>query len=183
MDETNIKPQPKKIKFYKKVWYSITKFDKYENMVNEGMRPALNYLCIISLICAVIFTIMQMVYIATTNNFDANTNYGILVLDYMIVYFISYLIVFLIFILLAMLVGFICSKIAKLRLNLKQLFSASVYSYTLSIIIIVIYSILNAITGITIKYIQIAYMLIAYIYLTTVIINERNKVKNNQKKL
>ena len=38
--------------FFKKIWYSITKFEKYPEMAAEGIQRALKYLIILSLIVA-----------------------------------------------------------------------------------------------------------------------------------
>ena len=42
--------EEKNINFFKKVWYSITKFDKYPDMATEGTKSALKYLMILSII-------------------------------------------------------------------------------------------------------------------------------------
>ena len=42
--------KPQTINFFKKVWYSITKFEKYPEMATEGLGSAIKYLAIISLI-------------------------------------------------------------------------------------------------------------------------------------
>lgn len=40
----------KKINFFKKIWYSITKFEKYPEMALEGVKEAIKYLMILTVI-------------------------------------------------------------------------------------------------------------------------------------
>ena len=42
-----------KISFFKKVWYSITKFEQYPNMAMEGLKRAVKYLIILTAIISV----------------------------------------------------------------------------------------------------------------------------------
>ena len=50
-----------KISFFKKVWYSITKFEQYPNMAMEGLKRAIKYLAILVAIMSV-FMIICTVY-------------------------------------------------------------------------------------------------------------------------
>lgn len=61
--------------------------------------------------------------------------------------------------------GWISSKIAKVPLKLGQTMSLAIYSLTLSIILSTIYSIVYSLTGFEIKYFEIMYMIVAYIYM------------------
>ena len=47
----------KNINFFKKLWYSITKFEKYPEMAAEGIRSAIKYLIIISFIVSIFILI------------------------------------------------------------------------------------------------------------------------------
>ena len=47
----------KNINFFKKLWYSITKFEKYPEMAAEGIRSAIKYLIIISFIVSIFISI------------------------------------------------------------------------------------------------------------------------------
>ena len=47
----------KNINFFKKLWYSITKFEKYPEMAAEGIRSAIKYLIIISFIDSIFISI------------------------------------------------------------------------------------------------------------------------------
>ena len=60
--------KPKKIKFYKKVWYSITKFDKYLSMGLEGVGRAIKYLLQITAIFVLIIALVGL--------YDTNKNLG-----------------------------------------------------------------------------------------------------------
>ena len=51
----------KNINFFKKVWYSITKFDKYPDMATEGIRIAIKYLVIMTAIVTVFVIINSMI--------------------------------------------------------------------------------------------------------------------------
>ena len=59
------------------------------------------------------------------------------------------------------------SKIINVKFKYKSIFNMSVYSLTLSIILYMIYIVINIFTGFTIKYFEIAYNAIAYIYIIT----------------
>ena len=61
--------------------------------------------------------------------------------------------------------GWIASKIAKVSLRIGQTMSLAIYSLTLSIILSATYSIVYSFTGFEIKYFEIMYMIIAYIYI------------------
>lgn len=73
--------------------------------------------------------------------------------------------------------GWIASKIAKVQLTLSKTMSLAIYSLTLSIILSTIYSVVYSFTGFEIKYFEIMYMIIAYIYIVAaiMIMKEGNK--------
>ncbi len=81
--------------------------------------------------------------------------------------YIIYLIQFLLDALLLSVVGYLLSKIIGVKLNYKAIFNMSVYALTLSIILYGVYMVVNLFTGFTIKYFEIAYNAIAYIYIIT----------------
>ena len=109
--------------------------------------------------------------------------------SYFIAYFIIYASSTLIYALVLALIGFTSAKIAKIKLKLNQIWAMSVYSFTLSTIFQLIYLVVNYFTGITIKYFNIAYIAIAYIYLIAVMFliktdylkKQENKVKEEEK--
>ena len=54
------KDNTNKINFFKKVWYSISKFEKYPDMAAEGIKSAIKYLVIIVSIVTVFISIGSM---------------------------------------------------------------------------------------------------------------------------
>ena len=103
---------------------------------------------------------------------NGNGRTSILVVNfcsYFIAYFIIYLCSGLIYILILALIGYTSVKITKIKLTFAQLFAMSTYAFTLSNILNMVYFIANYFGGITIKYFDIAYIAIAYIYLAAAI--------------
>ena len=74
--------------------------------------------------------------------------------------------------------GWIASKIAKVPLTIGKTMSLAIYSLTLSILLNVIYSIAYSFTGFEIKYFEVMYMIIAYIYIVAsiMIMKEANRL-------
>ena len=123
---------------------------------------------------------------------SGNGRTSILVVNFaslFIAYFIIYVTSGLIYTLVLGLIGFISIKISKIKLTFAQLFSMSVYAFTLSNVLNMIYFIVNYFWGITIKYFDIAYIAIAYVYLVAVIFlikldtlrKQENQVKKEEK--
>ena len=46
--------------FFKKVWYSIDKIEKYSELSAEGFRKAMKYLCILIIIISIISSIASI---------------------------------------------------------------------------------------------------------------------------
>lgn len=99
---------------------------------------------------------------------------------YFVGYFILYLCSGLIYALILALIGYTSNKLSKINLKFSQLFAMSIYAFTLSNILNVIYFIVNYFARITIKYFDIAYMAIAYIYLITVLFLIKNDTLRKQ---
>ena len=123
---------------------------------------------------------------------NGNGRTSILVVNffsYFIAYFIIYVSSTLIYALVLALIGFTSAKITKIKLRLNQIWAMSVYAFTLSTILQLIYLTVKYFTGITIKYFNIAYIAIAYIYLVAVMFliktdylkKQENKVKEEKK--
>lgn len=123
---------------------------------------------------------------------NGNGRTSILVVNffsYFIAYFIIYLCSGLIYILILALIGYTSVKITKIKLTFAQVFAISTYAFTLSNILNMIYFIANYFGGITIKYFDIAYIAIAYVYLVAVIFliktdflrKQENQVKDEKK--
>ena len=49
------------INFFKKVWYSITKFEKYPDMAAEGVYKAIKYLIILMVILSIFLTVSSLI--------------------------------------------------------------------------------------------------------------------------
>ena len=91
------------------------------------------------------------------------------------------------------LLGLIVSRIAGMKLKFSACFSMGVHALTLPIILNILYIILNAFTGYTIKYFQIMYTAISYIYMVAAILiiksdyikrqMELDKLKSEQEKV
>lgn len=135
------------IKNYSDIESSIT----YEELFNRYNIDTLNKESIFNLVTEnnmiklfAIFTIISIIYL-----------------------YIAYTVQALLDILLLTVVGFILSKIIGVKFKYKSIFNMSVYSITLSIILYMIYICANLFTGFTIKYFEIAYNAIAYIYIIT----------------
>ena len=93
--------------------------------------------------------------------------YVIFIATILLYLFIVYFIKILIDALILSLIGFLLSRIIGVRFKYKSIFNMSVYSLTLSIILCLIYIVVNIFTGFQIIYFDIAYDGIAYIYIIT----------------
>lgn len=74
--------------------------------------------------------------------------------------------------------GWLASKIAKVPLTIGKTMSLAIYSLTLSIILSATYSIVYSFTNFEIKYFEMMYMIIAYIYIVAaiMIMKESNRL-------
>lgn len=97
--------------------------------------------------------------------------------------FIIYFSSVLVDILLLALLAYIVTKIAGLRLKYSAIYNIAAYSLTLSIILNMIYVMVNIFTGYTIKYFQIMYTTIASIYIITAILIIKSNVIKKQLEL
>jgi len=96
------------------------------------------------------------------------TKVYIIVISILLVYlYIAYFIQILMDVLFLSLIGFILSRIIGIRFNYKSIFSMSIYALTLSILLYLIYKVVNLFTGFNIVYFDVAYDAIAYIYIIT----------------
>ena len=296
MSEKDEKKQKKDNNFFQKVYYSITKFEKYPDMAAEGTASAFKYLCLIMLIFSIIVSIGLVIELKQTINsavtyiqnelpdieltdgilridsnsaitvdakipaidkiiIDTNTdseneineylesiptdNTGIVILkdkvivkaietnqnieynykdilgslniskdtmtkqdiiEYltkggaitiyvmffalMIVYvFVIYLISVLVDTLLIAVLGNITVLFTKLKLKFSAVYNMSVYALTLSILLNAFYIAINCITGFEMKYFQIMYTSIAYVYLIAAIFMIRLDFEKKQAEL
>lgn len=105
--------------------------------------------------------------------------YFIIFIYLFIVYFISIFMDILILWLLAYLV----SKLSKLNLKAAPSFSVAVHAITLSLVLNIIYIILNLLTGINVKYFGLMYNLISYIYVIVAVLMIKTDFINRQAEL
>lgn len=69
-----IRQQFLKMNFFKKIWYSISKFEKYPEMAALGIKKAILYLTELILVTSIIFTGIYVYYADNTTEFDENLN-------------------------------------------------------------------------------------------------------------
>lgn len=98
------------------------------------------------------------------------------------VYFflIAYLPSTLIDILILSIFGYIVSAITKMKLKYSAIYNIAAYSLTLSIILNIIYAIVQGFTGFTIKYFEVMYTTVASIYIVAAILIIRSDVIKKQ---
>lgn len=128
----------------------------------------------------------------------ASILYPIMVIIPISLYIVYLLRIFMDIILLSI-VAYLLSRIMNLKLKYKSTFNISAYAITLPVILFAIYISINIFTGFTIKYFEVAYNAIAYIYLITAmlmiksdlikqqievgkIVEEQKKVREEKKK-
>ena len=84
-------------------------------------------------------------------------------------YLLSNFISIIIYVLLISILGYLVSIIIKMVIRYKAVFNMAVYSMTLSNLLLIIYSIINEITGFQIKYFSVMYISVASIYIIATI--------------
>lgn len=84
--------------------------------------------------------------------------------------FIIYFITILIYAIMLTILGRITSMLLRIPLQYKAIFNMAIHSLTLPIILNLIYIIVNLFTGFTIKYFQVMYSTISYIYIVVAIL-------------
>ena len=83
-------------------------------------------------------------------------------------------------VLLLSILGYVISRLFRLRLKFGPIFNISTYALTLSILLNAIYIVINVLTGFEIKYFGIMYNTISYIYLITAIILIKSDIIKKQ---
>lgn len=103
--------------------------------------------------------------------------------SYLIRYFISYIIIyfgrFIIYIGEVCLIGYITNKILKMNFKLKEMYSMTIYAFTVPIITYIIYIIIHFFTNLSIPYFVEAFMVLAYIFLAIALFKSKH---NGEKK-
>jgi len=80
-------------------------------------------------------------------------------------------------------VGWIVFRISRIKMKYSKLYSLSLYASTLTVVLTVIYTMLNSFFGIYIEFFDYLVMLIAYIYITAVIYMIRSDLIKQQLEL
>lgn len=175
-NEAEVK-ENKKINFFKKLWYSITKISKYDEMINLRWKKAVKYFLGLLSLLSIILMIATL-GTAMWQGEDVTSN----LLFYALIYFLGYFIV--LFIIYAMYILFITISmltvltIFKIEDKFQDTLSMTIYSSTLSIIIYVIYLIISYFTSFVISYFDTIALLIIFIYVYLNMRKKRGVLKN-----
>jgi len=98
--------------------------------------------------------------------------------SYLIRYFISYIIIyfgrFIIYIGEVCLIGYITNKILKMNFKLKEMYSMTIYAFTVPIITYIIYIIVHFFTNFSIPYFVESFMVLAYIFLAIALFKSKH---------
>ena len=194
-----IRQQFFKMNFFKKVWYSISKFEKYPEMAALGVKRAILYFTKIVLIMSIIFTGIYVYYIKNIAEFDEeglnfseklaieltrnskienketiienlkNEKSEVLIVAIGIAFLMSNYIGILVDVFILSAFGVMTCIVAKIKMNYKALFNMSIYAFTLPIILRTIYFAITTLTTFKIKYFDVMYVAIAYISLAAAI--------------
>ena len=180
----------KKVSFLKRIKWSIFNPENYDFFAVEKMKKAIAYFTKIVLIFALV-TSIGITYKFTTIDFRSMPELQEIVTEETIEYiesipraeinaifyfisatylFIVYYVIIAVDVLLLSLLGYITSRIAKVALKYSAIANISIYALTLPVILNAIYIVVNSFTGFEIKYFQIMYNAVAYIYLVTAIL-------------
>ena len=65
-----------KMNFFQKIWYSISKFERYPELAALGVKKALLYFTELILISSFIFTAIYVYYVKNIANFDEELNFS-----------------------------------------------------------------------------------------------------------
>ena len=188
-----------KLKFFKKVWYSITKFEKYPEMAALGVKKAIIYFTELMIIFTILFTGTYVYYISNVAEFEEeNLSFsekivntltdGIendqleenaqilnqyddttLIVLLFISFFIYFYIATLIDVFTLSIFGLLTCMIAKIKMNYKAIFNMSIFALTLSIILRIIYLIVTMLTTFEVRYFNVMYVAVSYISLAAAI--------------
>ena len=117
-------------------------------------------------------------------NYINNTNINVLYIQvFIIIYvylFMSYFLSILMDGLILGLLGYITAKIVRVKLRYGSSYSMALHALTLPILLNVIYIIVNTFTGFYIKYFDVMYTTISYIYMVAAILSMRAEIIKEQ---
>ncbi len=188
-----------KLNFFQKIWYSITKFEKYPEMAALGVRKALVYFTVLMIIFCVLYTASYIYYVDNIAEFEEeNLTLSEKVVTILIgenedeqmieaaeilktypastmisAIFISFFMTFYIATLMDVftlsIFGLFTCLIARIKMKYKAVFNMSIFALTLSILLRLIYMIITMLTDFQVKYFNVMYIAIAYISLAAAI--------------
>ena len=180
----SIKKEKKQF-FFSRVLLSVKDFEKYPEFAEEPTKKTFSYIFKLILIFS-IFASISFVIEILKNNITTYFHFENVYLNYISVFIVAYLILIILYflatlldILILSIIGHITSKILKLKLTFRKIYNISAYAITFPMIINAIYFIVNACTNFTIKYFQVMYIAISYIYvMTALLIIKSDDTKN-----
>ena len=193
------KEQYLKLNFFKRIWYSITKFEKYPELAALGVKKALIYFTELIVIFCMIYTGSYVYYVEKVATFEEeNLSLSQKVIKTMVVEtdneqinktiemiedysntriifslfiseFISFFIIILLDVFTLSIFGLFTCVIARIKMNYKAVLNMSIYAMTLSIILRAIYVSITMLTSFEVKYFEVMYIGVAYITLAAAI--------------
>ena len=97
--------------------------------------------------------------------------------------FISYFIAVMVDVLILALLAYIAGRVVGIKLKTAPSFNVGAHAITLSVVLNMVYMVINALTGFQIKYFQIMYNAVAYIYVVVAILMIKTDFLNRQMEL
>ena len=201
----------KNINFFKLVWYSITKFEKYPEMAAMGLKRVFIYFTELMLIFSVI-CIISFLYLIQNNHNDEgltklteqlfskyeineedkevlvkkinninSSNSDKVVLS--VSFFIAIYFTTLLDVVMLSAFGIFTCLLARIRMKYKAIFNMSIFALTLSIFLRIIYTVVTMFTEFEIKYFYFMYRTISYIILAAAIFMIKSDIVKQQLQL
>lgn len=109
--------------------------------------------------------------------------YSIFFITMFIYLFVIYFTSTLIDVLMLAVLGFLISRITRMKIRFKATYNMAIYALTLPIILNLIYIVINAFTGITVQYFNWMYTTISYIYIIIAILMIKTDLINKEMEL
>lgn len=142
--------------------------DKCVILSDSGIGQVLNYSDIFNSYNITEFTKQDVVnYVESINIVSL---YGSVYFVIFIYFFIIYFITIFMDVLILAILAYLVSRISKIRLKFAPSFGIAVHGITLSVILNLVYIVVNLFTGFEIKYFQLMYSTISYIYVIVAIL-------------
>ena len=175
----------KKIGFFKKVWYSLTKISKYEEMCKDGIKDSTKYILKLFAVLCIFVSIVACIIQKNSETkivSEELANRNLPIFEYFLIYYLAYFILFIIlyfvYIFLTAWCMWLTTKLYKLNWKFKDSIIKTTYCSTLSAIVSVIYLVVNYYLKLELFFDVIAIILI-FIYLFIITYKElKEKYKN-----